>query len=132
IKSKEDILDILVNPDCQLDDSSKISSYQPNLTVKLGMTPKIIARLREWFPKAKLFGFKLLENVDKKELFQVAQELCIKNKVDYIMANDLADLRAGSTTRYPISKTGLASISLDTAMDMFNFIDELVPDRIEK
>jgi hypothetical protein len=33
---------------------SKISSYEPNLTVKLALTPKLISKLRTWFPSAKL------------------------------------------------------------------------------
>ena len=122
IFSRNDILNILTNPDCKLDDSSKISSYQKNLTVKLGLTPKIIARLREWYPNAVIFGFKLLENVPDYELYEAAWDLCQNNKLDFVLANDLADLRRGKTTRYLVSHKLRNSIPLDTAEEVFNFI----------
>ena len=52
-----------------IDNSSKISSYQKNLSVKLGLTPKIISRLRGWYGDTLLIGCKLLENVPKEELY---------------------------------------------------------------
>ncbi len=123
-KSAEDILKVLENPKCKIDDSSKISSYQKNLTVKLGLTPKIIGRLREWFPDTLLIGCKLLENVPKEELFDVATHLAEKNDMDYIMANDLADLRHGQMSRYLCTKDGYTGISLATPDDIFRFVDE--------
>lgn len=124
-RSAEDILSVMEDPECKLDDSSKISSYQKNLTVKLGLTPKIIARLREWFPDATLFGCKLLENVPKEELYDVAQHLCEKNDMDYILANDLADLRKGLSARHLVRKEGFTGTLLDTPEDIFRFIDGL-------
>jgi len=122
IKNAQDILAVMENPKCKLDDSSKISSYQKNLTVKLGLTPKLIARMREWYPKALLIGFKLLENVSKEELVEVANKLCIKNDMDYILANDLAKLREGNSTRHAVSKEGYTGIDLDTPEDIFEFV----------
>jgi phosphopantothenate---cysteine ligase (CTP) len=124
IKSAEDILAIMENPKCKLDNSSKISSYQNNLTVKLGLTPKIIAKLRLWFPDSLLIGCKLLEGVEKGELFDVASALCNKNNMDYILANDLADLRAGRTARYLINKDGFTQIVLKDVKEIFKFVDE--------
>lgn len=112
--SSEAILNILTNPKCKLDDSSKISSYQQNLTVKLGLTPKIIARLKEWYPGAKLIGCKLLDNVPKEVLFDTAAKLCRENKVDYILANDLADLRNGQLARYLVNQKGYTGTKLET------------------
>lgn len=124
IKSADDILAIMENPKCKIDNSSKISSYQKNLTVKLGLTPKIISKLRFWFPDALLIGCKLLENVEKGELFDVASALCNKNHMDYILANDLADLRAGKLARYLINKDGFTQIILDNTDAIFKFVDE--------
>lgn len=124
IKSPEDILKIMEDPNCKIDNSSKISSYQKNLTVKLGLTTKIISKLRFWFPNAILVGCKLLENVEKGELFDVASALCNKNNMDYILANDLADLRQGKLARYLINKDGFTQIVLETTDDIFKFIDE--------
>jgi phosphopantothenate-cysteine ligase len=124
IKSADDILKIMEDPGCRLDDSSKISSYQKNLTVKLGLTPKIIARLREWFPDGLLIGCKLLENVSKEELFDEAAHLCGKNRMDYILANDLAELREGKPERYLVTKDGFSGRTLDTPEDIFKFVSE--------
>lgn len=123
-KSPEDILKVLEDPKCKIDDSSKISSYQKNLTVKLGLTPKIIGRLREWYPDTLLIGCKLLENVPKEELYDVATHLAEKNDMDYIMANDLADLRHGQMARHICTKDGYTGISLATPDDIFKFVDE--------
>ena len=123
ISGADDILSLMEEPDCKLDDSSKISSYQKNLTVKLTLTHKIIARLRDWFPNAILVGCKLLENVSKEELFEVAQQLCEKNKMDYILANDLAELGKGIKTRFPVNKDGFTGIELETPKDIFDMIN---------
>lgn len=124
IKSAEDILKIMKDPNCKIDSSSKISSYQENLTVKLGLTTKIISKLRFWFPDALLVGCKLLDNVEKGELFDVAAALCNKNNMDYILANDLADLRQGKLARYLINKDGFTQIILENTDAIFKFVDE--------
>lgn len=126
IESADDILKIMKNPKCKLDDSSKISSYQENLTVKLGLTPKIIGKLRFWYPNTLLVGCKLLENVEKSELFDVASALCNKNQMDYILANDLADLRAGNPSRYLINKDGFTEMILKDVDEIFKFVDDKV------
>lgn len=124
IRSAEDILAIMTDPKCKIDNSSKISSYQSNLTVKLGLTPKIISNLRKWMPSALLLGCKLLENVSKEELIETARKLCQKNGMDYIMANDLEDLRYGQSTRYLTNAEGFTGIKLETADDVFDFVNE--------
>jgi phosphopantothenoylcysteine synthetase/decarboxylase len=125
-RSVEEAIGILTNPKCKLDDSSKISSYQSNLNVKLGLTPKLIANLREWFPGAKLIGCKLLDGVAKEELFEVAAKLCRKNDMDYILANDLADLRNGMPARYVVTKDGFTGTKLETPKNIYKFINELI------
>lgn len=124
--SVEDIFRILTDPRCKLDDSTKISSYQTNLTVKLGLTPKIISNLRVWFPDAKLIGCKLLDGVMKEELYSLAAKLCEKNDMDYILANDLADLRNGMPARYLVTKEGYTGTKLETPKNIYKFINELI------
>ncbi len=124
VKSSEDILKIMEEPKCKIDNNNKISSYQKNLTVKLGLTPKIIGKLRFWFPNALLIGCKLLDGVEKGELFDVATALCNKNNMDYILANDLSDLRRGEMARYLINKDGFTQIVLNNTDAIFKFVDE--------
>lgn len=124
IGSEEELLAALTDGErYRIDNSSKISSYQKNLTVKLGLTPKIIGRLREWYPDTLLIGCKLLENVPKEELYEVGQRLCVKNQMDYIMANDLADLRSGDSARHLITQEGFTGKILETPADIFDFVD---------
>lgn len=106
-------LAIMADPDCKVNDDSKISSYEPHLTVKLTLTTKLIASLRTWFPDAYLIGCKLLENVPKDYLVEVAQKLCVKNKLDLVMANDLAQLRQGKAYRHLVNQTGYTGITLN-------------------
>lgn len=123
-KSPEDFLKIMENPKCKLNDDTKISSYQKNLTAKLTLTPKIIGRLREWFPDTLLIGCKLLEGVPKEELYEVASRLAEKNRMDYILANDLADLRHGQMTRHLCTSEGFTGTELATPEDIFNFVNK--------
>ena len=117
--TKEEILSILTNPKCKVNDNTKISSYEPHLTVKLTLTPKLISRLRELFPEATLIGFKLLENVTKEHLLEVATKLCIKNNMDYIIANDLHDLRQGTHLSFLVNKDGYQNEQFTSPEDIF-------------
>ncbi len=117
--TKEEILSILTNPKCKVNDNTKISSYEPHLTVKLTLTPKLISRLRELFPEATLIGFKLLENVTKEHLLEVAKKLCIKNDMDYIIANDLHDLRQGTHLSFLVNKDGYQNEQFTSPEDIF-------------
>lgn len=116
------ILDVLTRPYCKVDDDTKISSYEPNLTVKLGLTPKLISHLKEWFPEAILVGFKLLENVTKEHIIEVATKLCNKNNMNYIIANDLHDLRQGKHISYLCNKDGYCNVDFHSPQDIANKI----------
>ncbi|MGT2716138.1 phosphopantothenate--cysteine ligase [Streptococcus respiraculi] len=70
----------------------KISSNDDYQVLFLKKTPKVISFIKQWKPDIQLIGFKLLVNVSKEELFQVARASLVKNQADYILANDLADI----------------------------------------
>lgn len=117
--TEEEILNILTNPSCKVNDDTKISSYEPHLTVKLTLTPKLISHLREWYPDATLVGFKLLENVTKEHLMEVARKLCVKNDMDYIIANDLHDLRQGQHLSFLVNKDGYQNTEFHSPEDIY-------------
>lgn len=119
---RDEIFRILTNPDCKVNDSTKISSVEPNLTVKLGLTPKIIASLRKLFPNAFICGFKLLENVPEEELVDAAVKQIKKCNTNLVFANDLAKLRAGDASRLVIAPSGYHNIKVDGAEGIFNLI----------
>lgn len=118
-KTYDSILDTLTNPKCKVNDDTKISSYEKHLTVKLGLTTKLISHLKEWFPSSILVGFKLLENVTKDHIIEVAKKLCIKNSMDYIIANDLSDLRKGNHVSYLVNKEGYLNQDFHSPNDIF-------------
>ena len=122
----EELLDVLTNPDCKVNDDTKISSYEPHLTVKLTLTTKLISHLKEWYPNALLVGFKLLENVEKEYLMEVARNLCIKNKMDYIIANDLHDLRQGEHLSFLVNKEGYQNVEFHSPEDIYEETKKLV------
>jgi len=115
----EAVLEVLTNPECKVNDNTKISSYEPHLTVKLGLTTKLISHLKEWFPDATLVGFKLLENVSKEHIIEVAQRLCTKNDMNYIIANDLHDLRQGKHISYLVNKDGYQDVDFHSPENIF-------------
>ena len=101
------ILDVIKNPDIITDNTHKISSYQDNLMVKLGLTPKVIKSIKECDPNIKLIGFKLLDGVSKEELLRVASNLREKNNADYIVANDLSKVGKGKHYATIINEDGI-------------------------
>lgn len=124
--TKEEILEILTNPSSKVNDDTKISSYEPNLTVKLTLTTKLISHLKEWYGDSLLIGFKLLENVPKEHLIEVARKLCIKNNMDYIIANDLHDLRHGEHLSFLVNADGYQGIEFHSPKDIFDTTKSLV------
>lgn len=85
-----------------IDRSTKISSSQDNLIIKLKQTPKIISMIKDLQPETVLVGFKLLNEVPEEELHQVAYKLLQKNKCDLVLANDLKKIREGTHTGFVI------------------------------
>lgn len=126
IKSEKEILALLTKGDYRISNDSKISSYQENLSVKLGLTKKIIKELRGWFPDSIIIGCKLLDKVSKEELFDTAKNLAKKNGVDYILANDLDDLKKGDSTRYLVNENGYTDISFETPSHIFKYLNKLL------
>ena len=127
--SEQEILNILTNPTCKVNDKTKISSYEPHLAIKLTLTPKLISHLKEWYPNAILIGFKLLENVPREHLLEVAKQLCIKNSMDYIIANDLNDLRQGIHISFLVNKDGYQNTDFHSPEDIFVKTKKLITEK---
>lgn len=61
--------------------------------IKLKQLPKLIYHIKEWAPKAKLVGFKMLVNSRDYELIEASKRSIADNKCDMIVANDLQEIR---------------------------------------
>lgn len=104
---KRKVLSIIEHPESLTDNSHKISSYEKNLMVKLGLTPKVIGHIKELDSNILLIGFKLLDGVEKEELLEVATKLREKNDADYIVANNLAGIHNGMHKATILNKDGI-------------------------
>lgn len=74
------------------EESKKISSDIENLFIGLEKTPKIIRMFKKLQPNIVLVGFKLLVDVDEKQLFLAARRQMNENKCDFVLANDLQNI----------------------------------------
>lgn len=105
--SHEELMEIISAPPNIENTATKISSYEPNLMVMLGLTPKVIGHIKAWSPDTTLIGFKLLGGVTKGKLFDVAAKLRVKNHADFIMANDLAEIHGDKHWGMIVGDTGV-------------------------
>lgn len=67
--------------------SGKISTRQGTLMAELVPTPKIIARLREFYPKAKLIGWKFEVEGDRTSVLRAAENQLRDCRTDFCVAN---------------------------------------------
>lgn len=119
------ILQILKSPSSICNNSTKISSYEENLMVKLDLTPKVISSIKKFSPNTKLIGFKLLEDVSEDELYNVAHNLLLKNSADYIIANLLNKIGAGRHFAMVIDKSGIIK-KCETKQEIASIISDLI------
>ncbi len=108
---------------------NKISSADDYQVLFLKKTPKLISSIKKWNPNIQLIGFKLLVGVSKEELWAVARDSLKKNQADYILANDLMDIKDGQHRAYLIGKD--TEIQLETKSQIAQMILELVSQRKE-
>ena len=83
---------------------TKISSKEEAQILFLKKNPKIISLVKEWNPKIHLIGFKLLVDVTKEHLIDVARESLNKNRADIIVANDLTQINSDQHLAYLVEK----------------------------
>lgn len=95
LKDNNNITNIIKDPINKLDNSDKLSSNEDNLVLVLKQTPKIISLIKKLSPNTHLVGFKLLENVTEDYLISIATKLMEKNNCDYVVANDLKNIKQG-------------------------------------
>ncbi|MBF8807620.1 MAG: phosphopantothenate--cysteine ligase [Enterococcus lacertideformus] len=103
----------------------KISSDTQHLFITLKKTPKIISYLRKWQPKAKIIGFKLLVDVSKIHLLEVAQKSLKKNQVDYIFANDLSQIEGQNHHGFLLAADGIIK-EAQTKKEIANLLTSVI------
>ena len=96
IQAERDTLLKLAREKDLRDEFNKIPSSAGSPVILLQPTPKIIPELRELAPEAVIVGFKLLDEVKKKELLDTAKRLMEKNDCDFVLANDYKTVQKGA------------------------------------
>ena len=100
VQASQDLSEFLTKQNTE----SKISSKEDAQILFLKKNPKIISLVKEWNPKIHLIGFKLLVDVTKDHLIDVARESLKKNQADIIIANDLTQINSDQHQAYLIEK----------------------------
>ena len=124
-KSKTEIENILNSDDLKIQNNDKISSNLSNMYIKLVPTPKVISQIKEWDKDIFLVGFKLLSNVTKDTLIDVAKNLMQKNNCDVVVANDIKDITATTHKAYIITKDE-NMLYAETKQDIAQQLSEIV------
>ena len=101
VQASQDLSEFLTKQNTE----SKISSKEDAQILFLKKNPKIISLVKEWNPKIHLIGFKLLVDVSREYLIQIARESLEKNKADIIVANDLTQINAEQHIAYLVEKS---------------------------
>lgn len=122
VQSTEDITSLFDKKNAE----SKISSKDDYQVLFLKKTPKVISYVKKWNPSIQLIGFKLLVDVPKEELFAVARQSIERNGADYILANDLSDIKGNQHIAYLVDKT--SEVQAHTKED----IAQLILETLEK
>jgi phosphopantothenoylcysteine synthetase/decarboxylase len=84
------------------------------LTIKLKQLPKIIYYIKEWCPKAKVVGFKLLVNSKERDLIDAAKRSINENNCDLIVANDLRDIKENNHKIHLVYNAFMGPFVVDT------------------
>lgn len=64
--------------------------------------------------------------MSKEHLIEVATKLCVKNNMDYIIANDLADLRQGTHLSFLANKYGYQNTEFHSPDDIYVKTKQLI------
>ena len=117
VKDSQDLTEFLDKKNQE----TKISSKEDVQVLFLKKNPKIISLVKEWNPSIHLIGFKLLVDVSREYLIQIARESLEKNKADLIVANDLTQISSDQHKAYLVEKH-----SFQTTMSKHEIADLLL------
>ncbi|GFH41626.1 phosphopantothenate--cysteine ligase [Lactococcus hodotermopsidis] len=101
-------------------EEKKISSHSDYQVLFLKKTPKVIKSIKTINQNVILFGFKLLVDVPKEHLIQVASTSLTQNKADFILANDLTTITAERHLGLLVSQNAI--IEAKTKLDIADLI----------
>ncbi len=80
--------------------AGKISSDKDELTITLKKAKKILPEFKKASPNSMVVGFKLLVSPTFEEVLAAVRKQLLVGEVDYVVYNDLSEIRKGFETRY--------------------------------
>jgi phosphopantothenoylcysteine decarboxylase/phosphopantothenate--cysteine ligase len=101
--------------------SGKISTRRGTLMAELVPTPKIIAELRQWYPKARLIGWKYEVEGDRAGVIRLAEEQIAACHTDACVANGPA-----YGVGFGLVKAGAGCEHLARATELFEALEGLL------
>lgn len=114
----------------RVDADKKISSDIEEMKIVLKKTPKVIGKIKDIKEDVLLVGFKLLSKVPLEELIDVGHALLIKNKCDFVMANDLSQINGDGHVGYLISPDK-SYVKMETKKEIANTVAENVIEMVK-
>lgn len=81
----------------------KISSSDDELVIRLKKAKKVLPEFKKVSPKSMVVGFKLLVSPTYQEVHKAVQKV-LNNGADYVVYNDLTEIRKGNSSRLVFSK----------------------------
>jgi phosphopantothenoylcysteine synthetase/decarboxylase len=91
-------------PDRYID--AKTPSDSEEWTIRLVKTPKVIKMVKELDPEILLVGFKLEYAKSTEELVKIAHDSLVRNRADFVLANDLRQIESGNHIGYLVNTEG--------------------------
>lgn len=93
-----------------INNDTKISSENEEMFISMKKTPKIIDMIKKTDKNIFLISFKLLSDVSRDKLIEVAQKQLERTDSDIVIANDLKTIRNGSHKAIFVEKNNLTDI----------------------
>ncbi|MCX6923937.1 MAG: DNA/pantothenate metabolism flavoprotein domain protein [Verrucomicrobia bacterium] len=99
----------------------KLSTREGTLLAELAPTPKIIANLREWFPQARLVGWKYEVEGDRDGVMQLAKRQIAECRTDACVANG-----PGYGAGFGLVRSGGVCVHLPDTTALFAALEEFI------
>ena len=112
--------------------AGKLSSQMKSPLLLLEPTPKILPLFRDLIaPGGIIMGFKLLSNVSKEALLDVAHRLLVKNRCDFVFANDASEITGDRHHGYLLNEAGVVE-TYETKQAIAEGIAKIMMDEVGK
>src|SRR3989338_338743 len=102
----------------------KVSSTE-DWIVRLVPTPKVIDRIRAWWPGSLLVGFKLEVGKTKEGLLEIARQAMGQWEAEVVVANDLKDIEGDRHLAYLLGQGGRLEAQANTKKEIAERLAEL-------